>query len=251
VNATLRLTGLHTRYTFLETVRVPIAVIGALVFPALAFLFFVVPQRVVAGDPVLATQAVIQMMVFALLANALFGFGIGISQARETPWEPYLRTLPASGVSRLLAQVLSNGIIGFAALLPVLVLGALLTEAHADAAGLALGALAFIASALPFLFAGFAIGYAMSMKVAIAATQIVMFLSAFAGGLFLPPMMFPEWLDTLSRFLPTRQAREAVIVAVQGGEFPWWAWGGIAAWTVLLLVLALALYRRDEGRRYR
>jgi ABC-2 type transport system permease protein len=38
---------------------------------------------------------------------------------------------------------------------------------------------------------------------------------------------------------------------VQGGEVPWWAWGGLAAWTVVLLVLTLVLYRRDEGRRYR
>jgi len=249
--ATLRLTGVHARYTFIETMRVPIAVIGALVFPALAFLFFVVPQRGVADDPVFATQAIIQMMVFALMANALFGFGIGVSQARETPWEPYVRTLPAPGIARLMAQVLSNGGIGLAALTPVLVLGATLTSARADAMGLALGAVAFIATSLPFLFAGFAIGYAMSMKVAIAATQIAMFLLAFGGGLFLPPMLFPEWLDTLSRFLPTRQAREAVIVAVQGGEIPWWAWGGLAAWTVVLLVLTLVLYRRDEGRRYR
>lgn len=249
--ATLRLAGLHSRYNFLETVRVPIAVIGALVFPALAFLFFVVPQRAIAEDSVFATQAVIQMMVFALMANGLFGFGLGVAQARETPWEPYLRTLPASGTARLLALVISNGTIGLAALIPVLVLGATLTEARTDAMGLVLGALAFLGSSLPFLFMGFAIGYAMSMKVAIAATQIAMFGLAFGGGLFLPPMLFADWLDTLSRFLPTRQAREAVIVAVQGGEFPWWAWGGIAVWTLVLCVLALALYRRDEGRRYR
>lgn len=249
--ATLRLAGLHARYTFLETVRVPIAVIGSLVFPALAFLFFVVPQRAIADDPVFATQAVIQMMVFALMANGLFGFGLGVAQARETPWEPYLRTLPASGAARLLALVFSNGTIGLAALAPVLVLGVALTQARADAVGVVLGAVAFVLSSLPFLFSGFAIGYAMSMKVAIAATQIAMFLLAFGGGLFLPPMLFPDWLDAVSRFLPTRQAREAVIVAVQGGEVPWWAWGGIAAWTFALCVLALALYRRDEGRRYR
>ena len=39
--------------------------------------------------------------------------------------------------------------------------------------------------------------------------------------------------------------------AVQRGEVPWWAWGGLAAWTVALLALALVLYRRDEGRRFR
>jgi len=247
----LRLTALHTRYALVETFRVPIAVIGSLAFPALAFLFFIVPQRTVADDPVFATQAVVQLMVFALMSNALFGFGISISQARETPWDPYLRTLPAPAVARILSQVLSTGLLGLVALVPVLVLGATLTKAHADAAGLALGLLALVASALPFLFAGIAIGYAMPMKVAIAVVQIVMFALAFGGGLFLPPVLFPCWLDAVSRFLPSRQAREAVVQAVQGGEVPWWAWGGLAAWTVALLALTLVLYRRDEGRRFR
>jgi ABC-2 type transport system permease protein len=249
--STLHLTALHTRYTLVETFRVPIAVIGSLAFPAIAFLFFVVPQRAVAGDPTFATQAVIQLMVFALMSNALFGFGISISQARETPWDPYLRTLPAPAAARILAQVLSTGLLGLAALVPVLVLGATLTEAHADAAGLALGFLALVASALPFLFAGIAIGYAMPMKVAIAVVQIVMFALAFGGGLFLPPVLFPDWLDTVSRFLPSRQAREAVIAAVQGDAVPWWAWGGLAAWTAVLFAVTLVLYRRDEGRRFR
>ncbi len=51
----LRLTLLHTRFAFLETARVPIAVIGSLVFPTLAYLFFVVPMRQVAENQVLAT----------------------------------------------------------------------------------------------------------------------------------------------------------------------------------------------------
>ena len=37
----LRLSALHARYQFLETIRVPIAVVGTTVFPALSFLFFV------------------------------------------------------------------------------------------------------------------------------------------------------------------------------------------------------------------
>lgn len=247
----LRLTLVHARYSLLETVRVPIAVIGSLAFPALAFLFFVVPQRALAEDPVLATDAIVQMMVFAVMANALFGFGIGISQARETPWDPYLRTLPVSGASRILAQMIATGVLGIAALVPVLVLGVTLTNAHAEPAGILLGALALVLSSVPFLGMGVAIGYGMPMKGAIAVAQIAMFGFAFAGGLFLPPVMFPDWLDAISKFLPARQAREAVIQAVHGGEVLWWAWGGIAVWAVLLGALVLVLYRRDEGRRFR
>jgi len=80
---------------------------------------------------------------------------------------------------------------------------------------------------------------------------VVMFGLAFAGGLFLPPVLFPDWLDAISRTLPSRQAREIVIWAVQGGDVPVLEIVGIIAWSLALGVLAVVLYRRDEGRRFR
>lgn len=249
--STARLTVVHAKYTLLETARVPIAIIGGLVFPALSLLFFVVPQRAVADDPVFASQAVISLVVFALLANSLFGFGLNISEAREKPWDPYLRTLPAPALSRVLGQVFSTGLLGLASILPVIVIGALLTEATADLWRILVGLGALAVASLPFMFLGISIGYSMPSKAAIAVVQVVMFGFAFGGGLFLPPFLFADWLNALSQFLPSRQAREFVIWAVQGGELEPWVWVGILLWTAGSLALALVLFRRDEGRRYR
>ncbi|WP_168625543.1 MULTISPECIES: ABC transporter permease [unclassified Cryobacterium] len=248
---TLRLAAVHGKYLLLETTRVPIAVISALAFPALSLLFFVVPQQVVATNPLYATQAVISMALFAVMANALFSFGLGIAEDREKPWDPYLRTLPVAGVSRVLGYVFSTGLIGLVAVLPVIVLGAIFTAAEASVLSILAGLLAVIVSALPFMLIGVCIGYSLPAKAAIAVVQIVMFGFAFAGGLFLPPMLFAPWLDTLSTFFPSRQARELVIWAVQGGDLHPWVWLGMGAWIVGTAVLALFLYRRDEGRRYR
>jgi ABC-2 type transport system permease protein len=246
-----RLALTHARYSLLETMRVPIAVISTLVFPALSLLFFVVPQRSVAENPLWATQAVIALSVFAVLANGLFGFGLSIAEDREKPWDPYLRTLPAPGIARVAGHVLSIGMLGLAAIVPVVVLGALLTAAEASAWRVLAGFVAIAASALPFMLIGICVGYSMPSKAAIAVVQVLMFGLAFGGGLFLPPQLFPGWLDAISRFLPSRHAREIVVWAVQGGDLPVWAWVGYLVWTALLLALALLLFRRDEGRRYR
>jgi len=247
----LRLAGVHAKYTLLETMRVPIAVIGGLVFPALSLLFFVVPQRAVAENPLFATQAVIGLSVFAVLANSLFSFGLTIAENREKPWEPYLRTLPAPGIARVLAQVFSTGVLGLASVVPIVVLGALLTAATATPGRVLGGLVALALAALPFMFIGIAIGYSMPSKAAIAVVQVLMFGLAFGGGLFLPPQAFPEWLEVFSRVLPSREAREIVVWAASGGALPGWAVVGWAVWTALSLALALLLFRRDEGRRYR
>lgn len=245
------LTAVHAKYSLLETLRVPIAVIGTIAFPALALLFFVVPNRAVADDPSFATQAIVSMGVFAVMSNGLFSFGLTIAENRAKPWDPYLRTLPAPGIARVLAHVFSTGALGLLALLPVVLIGAVATQAEVEPWRVLAGLAAVAVSALPFMLIGTCIGYAMSQKAAIAVVQVVMFGLAFAGGLFLPPILFADWLDVLSRFFPSRQAREFVIWAVQGGDLPWWSWTGILVWTAVFLALALLLFRRDEGRRFR
>jgi len=246
-----RLTAVHAKYSIIETLRIPIALIGTVVFPTLALLFFVVPQQAVAGNPEFATQAIISMSVFSVMVGSLFSFGLGIAENREKAWDPYLRTLPAPGIARVLAHIFSTGILAILALLPLLVVGAILTAAEASPGRIALGLLAVAVSSLPFMLLGICIGYAFPTKAAIAVVQVTFFALAFGGGLFLPPAMFPDWLNTLSQFLPSRQARDFVIWAVQGGDLTALTVLGILGWTAVLLALALLLFRRDEGRRFR
>ncbi|MFB2597155.1 ABC transporter permease [Herbiconiux sp. P17] len=246
-----RLTFVHAKYSLIETSRIPIAIIGSLVFPVLSLLFFVVPQRAVADNPLYATQAIISLSVFAVLANGLFSFGLGIAESREKAWDPYLRTLPAPGIARVLAHIFSTGLMALVSIIPVIVVGGLFTAASAPLPNVLAGFVALAVSSLPFMVMGICVGYALPQKAAIAVVQVLMFGLAFGGGLFLPPILFADWLNTLSMFLPSRSAREIVVWAVQGGELPWWAVAGWAAWTAVTLVLALILFRRDEGRRFR
>ena len=142
----LALTLLHARIILLETFRIPAALIGSLVFPGLSLLFFVVPQRAIADNPEFATQAVIALSVFALMSNSLFSFGLNISTNREQPWDPYLRTLPVPGVSRVLGQICSTGLMGLASILPVIAIGALFTAAEASVLGILAGIVALAVS---------------------------------------------------------------------------------------------------------
>jgi len=247
----LTLSAVHAKYTLLETIRIPISIIGTLVFPTLSLLFFVVPQASISQDPLYATQAVISMSVFSVMVGNLFSFGLGIAESRAKPWEPYLRTLPAPGIVRVLGHILSTGLMSLLALVPLLLVGGLLTAATASPAQLVFGLLAVAVASLPFALLGICVGYSMSMKAAIAVIQVTFFALAFGGGLFLPPILFPDWLNAISQFLPSRMARDFVIWAVEGGDLAPLTWIGLAAWTIGLLALALVLFRRDEGRRYR
>lgn len=246
-----QLAGEHTRYLLLQTVREPIAVIGALAFPALSMLFFVVPMREVATNAAYATQATVALCFFAVMANCLFTFGVGVADDRARPWDSYLRSLPVSTGPRIAAR-LANGLCwSLLSMVPVLVIAATLTQATVTPGRFLAGLGTLALGAAPFLFGGLAIGYLCSAKVALAIAQVAMFGLAFGGGLFVPPSMFPGWLERLSLFLPSRGGRDLAMWASMGDRMPSSTVWCVALWSVGTLVAAVWAYRRDEGRRFR
>ena len=240
----------HYRYLLLEQLRIPIAVVSSATFPALSLLFFVVPFDW-SADPEAATMAVAQLCVFGVLTGYLFTFGIGVADDREKPWDPYLRTLPAPATARITGRVLVGVTFGFLSILPVLVVGALFTSASVPPGTLLLGILAVLVAGIPFLLAGLAIGYSLPTKAAAPVTQLAFLPVAFAGGLLIPPQIFPGWLQVVSSLLPSRGARDLVVWTVVGAPPSMLALVMFVVWTVGLAALAMWAYRRDEGRRYR
>ncbi|MCK0117282.1 ABC transporter permease [Isoptericola sp. S6320L] len=247
----LRFAWLHLKFQFLETVRIPMAVIGNAVFPALAMVFFVVPQDSVAGNPQFATMAVAGLAMFAVCSASLFTYGLGVAEDRALPFDPFVRSLPAGPGPRMVARVGNGAIFTLVGLLPLIAVAWLFTSAAVTATQLAAGVGMILLASVPFVLLGMAVGYSLTAKAALPVVQVVLFPLAFAGGLFLPPMMFPAWLDTLSQLTPTRAARDLLVQALTGAPANPWAWPVLVGWTAVFAALAAWAYRRDEGRRFR
>jgi ABC-2 type transport system permease protein len=240
----------HARYQFLETLRIPIAVVGTTFFPTASMLFFVVPFA--GEDPIVATYATASMVTFAVMVTCLFQYGAGIADDRAQPWDPYVRTLPAGAAPRFFGRLATGFGFVVVAVVPVLLVATFLTEATATLGQVLLGVLALFAAAVPFTLMGLAIGYAMPVKAAVAVTNIVFFPLAFGGGLLTGgPDQMPGFIQDVAPFLPTRGAVELVWAAV--GDFRPGAVSIVmlTVWTLACAAVATWAYRRDEGRRFR
>ncbi len=252
------LTKAHTRAQILEQLRIPMAVVSSTIFPSLVLLFFIVPQEAVASNPPAALSAIAQLAMFGVMSAFLFGYGIGVAEDRASPWTTYLRTLPVGPLPGTVARAVTAMMFSFFALIPLLILGAVLTSApDAFFSGdlswwrLPLTIAVVLLCGLPFLAMGLTIGYLCTSKVAIAVVQLLFFPMAFAGGMMLPPAVFPGWLNTISLLLPSRAARDLSVESLSGTGLHASSIAVIVAWTLILGALALWANRRDQGRRFR
>ena len=246
----LTLVGLHARLHVRQTVRVPFVVVSLTAFPVMGFLFFVLP-RGGTDVPVSATASTAQLALFSMTSVCLFSFGAGVADERALPWDASLRVLPAGPGPRLVGRLLAGLVLSLLGLLPLLVASALTTAAALPMERWVPAVVALMLASAPLLALGLTIGYALPAKAAVAAAQMLLLPLAFAGGLFLPPAVFPGWLDTISRCLPTRAGRDVVIAVATGGEIPLAGVLVLAGWLIALATTAIWAYTRDEGARYR
>ncbi len=238
----------NARFHLLETVRVPIALIGSIFFPSASMLFFVVPF---AGDnPIAATYATASMVTFAIMTSALFGYGIGVAEDRSRPWDPYTRTLPAGPGPRFGGRIIAGLTMTFVSLVPVVLIAALLTEATVTAPRFLLAIGTVFVISLPFTLMGLAIGYGLPMKAALAVAQVLFFPLAFGGGLMSAPGQAPGWVEYIAPYLPTRGAVELMWAVVGDFTVDTTAVAMLGVWILAMASLATWAYRRDEGRRY-
>lgn len=247
----LALTLRYAGAAVLENFRIPMSVIGSLAFPVLALCFFVLPMAEVRENHEFATEAIFSMVVFAFMTNGLFSFGLDVAQRRAKAWGPYLRTLPGRPTAAVAGLVLSTLTFAVLAAIPVFAVGFLFTQARPQPLDAIAAFLVVIVTAVHSALIGLVIGTLCSEKAAIGVTQLVMFTMAFASGLLMPPLMFPQWLEFATRFLPVRAARDLVVQLALGEPAPAWSLPVLALWTVALAVVAVLLVRRDEGRRFR
>ncbi len=246
-----RLLLLHTKYQMIEQFRIPMAIVGNVVFPAISFLFFVVPMAAVRDNADAAVGAAGQLALVSVLSVCLFTFGLGGAEDRGTPWDPYLRTLSAGVLPRLGARILTGLAFALVGVSVVGLFAVLLTAATFSLGQIGWGLAAMTVAGFPFLLMGIGLGHLLSVKAALPVVQMLFLPLAFAGGLFLPPELFPKWLESFSTLLPSRGGRDLVVGALGMDGPPQRVVVCLGVWTVALAVFAVWAYRRDEGRRFR
>src|SRR5262249_17917878 len=150
---------------------------------------------------------------FAVIGVAFFQFGVGIAADRASPWEAYLRTLPAGPGVRLAARLLSAAVFAIATAVVLVVAAVAARGACLSAVRWAGLATALLLGIVPFAFLGIALGYWAPAKAALPLANLLYLTLAYVGGLWFRPSRLPGSFREVSRLLPTRALSDGLLAA--------------------------------------
>lgn len=241
----------HAYCEVLKLLRVPVFILPTFLFPLLFFAMFGLPN---VNDTVDGANAgryiIVSYGTYAVMATSLFSFSVTIATERGLGWNKLLKTTPLRTFTFFATKCIMAAVFGLAVLLVLFAFGALVggIEMGFGLWARLVGLLAI--GMLPFVALGLMLGYLTGPNSSAAIANLVFLPLAFGSGLFLPLEFLPQLVREIAPFLPPYHVAQLGWQAIGAGDGAPVAihllW--VAAYTLVFLVLAAVVYRRDEGR---
>ncbi|WP_374028281.1 ABC transporter permease [Bdellovibrio bacteriovorus] len=244
----LKLTLLHTYYQFLEHIRQPMYLLSTLVFPAMFFWFFGVPNAQTEAAAAMLTGS---FACFGVLGVVLFQFAIGIAQEKGTAWSHYLHILPLPKILTFLPKVLNALFVSLLSIAAVVIVAMMTTPLNWQELPWMNFLTSLMLGSVPFALLGACLGYSASAKSIVPLANLVYLPLSFAGGLWMPPQALPKVVQKISEYLPTRFLGEVVWASLldqsTNSKHIW----GLALYAALFLAASLFLFRKTQEQEFR
>jgi ABC-2 type transport system permease protein len=239
----------YTRYELLRAFRNRRFFVFSLAFPLVLYLLIAGPngnENDIGGSGIPARlYFMVSLAAFGTM-NGVVAAGARIAAERAIGWTRQLRITPLRPSAYIGVKLVTAYVF------------ALLTLAVLYTAGIALGvhipAHAWVEMTgllllglLPFAALGIALGHLLttdSLGPVIGGTTALL---AFLGGVWFP--LGDGFIGDIGRGLPSYWLVQAGHVGVGGQGWSATGWAVVTGWTVALTVLAVQVYRRDNGRR--
>ncbi len=186
------------------------------------------------------------LLAFSLLSMGIFGLANQMPTEKQKGSYRRLRASPFTAGQLILAMGIHYTIVSLLSAAMMLVVG--MSVFHFNMRGDWLLAVSFLTLAA-LLMVGFGLligGWAKNENQSAPLGNLVAFPMMFLSGTFFPSFMFPEWLRTLSQFIPMTPVTDGLRLIMTEhaslGEVLPYA-GAISLWMLVVYVAAIKLFR--------
>lgn len=238
----------YTRAELLRTFRSRRFFVMSLGFPLVLYLLIAIPNRGITdlgGTGIsAATYYMVGLAAFGTMA-AILSSGTRIAGERAVGWNRQLRLTPLSTRSYIRTKALTGYAMALLTMLLLFVAGTALGVRLPADDWLRLTWLMMVAL-IPFAALGVLLGHLLTTDSIGPVVGGVTAILAFLGGTWFP--LGDGALGKIAQALPSYWLVQASHAALGGPGWPAKGWLVIAAWSVVLVVLARWAYRRDTQR---
>jgi ABC-2 type transport system permease protein len=239
----------YTRYELLRSFRNARFLFFSVMFPVILYFVLAAPNRNENNFGNSGISAPLYYMVglvsFGTMV-AMISTGARISGDRQAGWTRQLRISPLRASAYFQAKVLTAYAMAFLTIGLLYVCGTSIGVRLPLNHWLAMTGLILIAL-LPFAALGILLGHLLTVDSMGPATGGVTSLLALVSGTWFP-IGNDGFVHDLAQLLPSYWLVQASHVSLGGGGWTSTGWEVVAAWTVVLTVLARLAYQRDTGR---
>ncbi|MDO4908336.1 MAG: ABC transporter permease [Corynebacterium sp.] len=240
--------GAHIRIAFKELARNSGSLAGNFFMPILFLLFYVVPSDAGESTRDQTTGFILQIVSLVAFSCTLFTVSIVTAMDKKDGYSEYLHPLPINRFPRLTAHALTVIVqVVFGGFVMVLI-GAALTSMKFSWALLALLP-AVLWSVLMWSLLGGILGLIFNIRTVSSILQVLYFILAVAGGMYVPPDALHGYADFFSRLTPSRATRDLIVYA-GFGHFQWVSAVYIGVWILVLatIFMYVSTRMRKPGR---
>jgi ABC-2 type transport system permease protein len=228
-------------------VREPVAALAGIGLPAILLVVFGVVGQNVPGNVGDTGLTIIDLWIPTILVIAFIGISISLPNTlvrdREIGWLRRVSTTPLHPFMVLAAQLIFDLILAAAAILIVILGGALVFGASLHVQILTFGVSLLLAIAEIFALGLLLVALMPSQAVASAVAGAVFFASMFLSGLWVQPAQIGDPLRTIMYYSPSGAAARAVLDSAFNGGPSYAALVTMAAYTLIFGFIAIRYFR--------
>ena len=196
-------------------------------------------------------EYLMSMTAFSLCNFSLFTFPFDIIQDQKNGWRMRLTHVDLSPITIYTVKMLKMIAMYVIAIIAVFLVGGLAKGVVLEPIEWFVSGLALLLGGILFLGIGLIMTLFKNEKTASVFANILYLGMSSLGGLWLPTDQFPEWLQPISKAMPTYQVRELAVGYINTGKIPVKAIGILLIYNLVCLGLTIVITKkRKQDMRY-
>ena len=188
----------------------------------------------------------ISMTASSLLSFNVFALPYNLTADKHNNWRRFLHHSPVSVVQYYLVKALRFVLLYSLAIGVVFSFGGLVRQITLPVGDYFMVILILLVGMIPFSFIGALISYLPSEETISMVGNIAFMAMSLLGGLWMPLMFFPQWMQNLAKWIPSYHLMQIIQNWYSNRVWAWDSILALIAYGICFLILIALVHRKIE-----